>query len=420
MFSLFDDGITDTECKRIIGLPELRQLIRNNPNTDKIDKIRQLRKIGDKYYKTLKSELPNITPNCILSERNLDGENFEKNFRQFSQYLYFDIDGKTNPEEYKSYFIEKYGHLASLVCLSSSFGGISVLFKVKNTITVDNFDTVWINVRNAVLSGETIDPSCQGIGRAMFISHDPDVFCNFENEIEVKISDVTSDKCKKRVKQSKTSSHFNFRLNSPFSILTIKDVLQKLKTRTTVDVSNPIVDFMPREYVEIYIPHIIKDGTKHRIYTRMIHTLIHLNPEIEESYIFSFLYYVNSRFAKPRMEKREFARLFNMVYIGIKSTGITQISKEVKYIHFNPSCGLSKEEKMTISNMLNGFKRKNESIQKIIDARYELEQKGQKITQKRIAKITGLSPKTVRSHYNSNLTDIDELVEMVNNSVTHF
>ena len=67
--------------------------------------------------------------------------------------------------------------------------------------------------------------------------------------------------------------------------------------------------------------------------------------------------------------------------------------------------------------MLNGYKRKNESIQKIIDARNELEQKGQKITKKRISEISGLSPKTVRAHINTLLINMDEIVEMINNSV---
>ena len=153
------------------------------------------------------------------------------------------------------------------------------------------------------------------------------------------------------------------------------------------------------------------------IYTSMIHALVYLNPAIEREYIFSYILYVNNRFAKPKMEKREFIRLFNMVYNGIKKPGKTNVNKELKYIHFHPDCKLTKEEKINISNMLNGYKRKNESIQKIHDAKNELEQLGQKITQKRIAELTGLSAKTVRTHLNSPMTDMDEMVTRVNNSV---
>jgi hypothetical protein len=42
---------------------------------------------------------------------------------------------------------------------------------------------------------------------------------------------------------------------------------------------------------------------------------------------------------------------------------------------------------------------------------------GQKITQKRISELSGLSPKTVRAHINSPIIDMYEMVEIVNNSV---
>jgi len=149
----------------------------------------------------------------------------------------------------------------------------------------------------------------------------------------------------------------------------------------------------------------------------MIHTLVHLNPEVERQYLFSYLYFINERHARPKMDKRELTRLFNTVYEGIKNTGVTYVSKKIKYVHFNPACRLSKAEKIIISNMLNGARRKNKTIQKIITAKQELENTGQKVSQKRIAEITKLSPKTIRAHLHSTLIDIDELVQMINDSL---
>jgi hypothetical protein len=209
----------------------------------------------------------------------------------------------------------------------------------------------------------------------------------------------------------------NNTLISLFSIISINKVLPELITETVVEVSNPVVDFKPVEYVKVFIPKVIKDGTKHVIYTSMIHALVYLNPNIEKEYIFSYLYYVNSRYARPKMEKREFIRLFNLVYNGIKATGEVYVNKEMKYIHFNPGCNVSIEEKINISNMINGCKRRNESIQKIINAKNELEKLGKKITKKRLADISGLSIKTIRAHFNSPLIDMDEVLEMVNDSV---
>ena len=139
----------------------------------------------------------------------------------------------------------------------------------------------------------------------------------------------------------------------------------------------------------------------------MIHALAYLNPSVDRKFVFSYMFYVNSRFAKPRMEKREFIRLFNLVYDGIKNTGKTNVKKTIKFVHFNPGCGLSVKQKIEISNLLNGLKRRNDSIEKINNAKLKLEQTGRKITQKGIAEISKLSPKTIRTHLHSKMTDMN-------------
>ena len=268
MFSYFEDGITNTKTSKFISITDLVGIIRNNPHAGQIDAIRNLRKYGDAYYKTLKSQLPNITPVCMVRERNLSDGNLEQNLIQFSQYLYYDLD-HGSPEEYKDYFIKKYGHLTALICISSSAGGISVLFKVKNHITTDNFSLIWQKVRETILSEEIVDKKCCDIGRAMFISDDPSVFYNYENEIEIKLD---NEPIKKRVKQSKTCKDLNFTLNYSFSVIAIDKVLEKLITRTVVPVANPIVDYKPVECINVFIQKNIKDGTKHKIYTSMINS----------------------------------------------------------------------------------------------------------------------------------------------------
>lgn len=417
MFSYFEDGITDTTCNRFIDLPELVKKIKNNTNADLIEKIRTLRRNGDEFYKQLKKQLPNITPNCLVKRRSLDEDSFSTNFIKSSGYIYFDFDiDTTNPDEYKDYFIRKYGHLASLVCFSSSKGGISVLFKVKNEITNDNFKLIRNQIIDTILIGEPIDPSAGGFGRAMFISSDTQVYVNYENEIELLIPEIPTEPIKKEVKQSNSSTFIN-RLNSPFSVLSIDKVYEKLHICTQVEVKKPVVDFKPIDFVEVYIPEAIKDGTKHTIYQSMIHHLVYLNPDIEKEYIFSFLFYVNNRFAHPRMERKEFIRFFNLVYNGIKRTGVTNHQHFTKSVHFNPNCDISTEDKIKISNTLNGYHRRNISIKKIQAAKSELEQVGRKLTQKNIGEVSELSPKTVRAHLNSTEIDMDEMVKLINDSV---
>lgn len=417
MFSLFSNGIKEISNPSLIDFPELVKTIRDNPNANKIDAIRNLRINNDSYYKKLKAQLPYLTPNCMVKIRSIKDDLFDQNFIQFSKYMYFDID-VNDAVKYKENFISKYGNQASMICLSSSGGGISVLFKLKNTITRDNFDELWLSVRNTILKDEPVDMYCKDIGRAMFISHDPKLYFNYDNEIEVEIGDSIPKNDQKRVEQCKTFENFNNTLNSPFSIIPLNEILKKLCISTRVDISYPVVDFKPVEYVKFYIPEHIKDGTKHKIYTSMIHTLVYLNPTIEEEYIFSYLFYINNRFAKPKMERREFIRTFNHVYKSIKDSGNTIVNKTMKYVHFNWECEISKEEKMNISNMVNGKRRINQSIEKIQMAREQIHQRGYKMTQKRISEISGLTPKTVRKHLDATPTDMNELVEMINNTIS--
>lgn len=415
MFSYFEGGIKNIKCSKYIGLPELRDLIRKSPYAEKITLIRKLRSDGQEYL-PIKSQLPYITPQCVLKRRNLDKDNIEENFTQFSQYLYFDIDVKSDPREFKRYFIERYGHLASLVSLSCSLGGVSVFFKVRCPLTFDNFTSVWYWIRMKVLHDEIVDGKCKDIGRAMYVSHDPEVYCNFDNEIKIPIDELVGLDPIKLESQYKSRKNLYYSLTYSSGIIPIQNVFQKLQTKTRVEVINPVVDFKPVEYLAVYPPKKIKDGTKHKIYTAMIHALVYLNPTLEEEYIYSYLYYVNKNHAKPQMESREFIRMFKMVYNEIKKSGRTDVRKEIRYIHFNPECSISKQDKVNISNLLNGTKRQNESIMKIMEAKQILEQKGIPVTQKQIIELSGLSSKTVRTYRNKKLTDIEKIVEMINDS----
>ena len=165
MFSRFNKGITGTKSDGVLDFPKLIKTIQNNPQRIEIKGIRQLRSDGNNEYKALKRQLPIFTPNCLVHERALDGENFNVNFISFSQYIYFDFDIDMNVDDFKRYMVDKYKDKASLICISSSKGGISILFKVSNTLTKDNFLQAWTYVRDNILTVEKdmIDSDKDGI-----------------------------------------------------------------------------------------------------------------------------------------------------------------------------------------------------------------------------------------------------------------
>jgi hypothetical protein len=428
MFSYFKDGIKDTSPLKIIDLPELVKIIRNNPHLNEIEVIRELKKCGDNYYKKLKEKLPNITPNCIVKERNLKGDQFDINFISPSGYLYIDIDKVPNVLEYKQYLIKKYETHASMICVSPGGDGITLLFKVTNTITQDNFIDIRYSLINTLLKDEKVDPNSAGIGRAMFISHDPDVWVDYDNSITIQTGDT-----EKMVNHPNTcSSSYNivdyhlFNKNTgtgstldsssfiKYKIHSIDVVLLTVKTKTYVPVLNPVVDFRPLEYVSTYIPRIITDGNKHRTYYKLLHQLYYLNPDIEMDYLFSFLFFINNTRSKPKMDMRELVRFFTLTVERIKSTGEVYVDKNIQRVHFNPSAGIMPKEKQVIAAQLNGAYARSLTIDKIISAKQELELQGKKITNRAVARIIQMDEKTVGKYINAAPVDMDYEVSLWN------
>jgi hypothetical protein len=114
----------------------------------------------------------------------------------------------------------------------------------------------------------------------------------------------------------------------------------------------------------------------------------------------------------------ELVKLFDFVYDTIKSTGVVHARTKVKYVHFNKFHRLTQNEKKRISNLLNGHYRRYKTIKKIIAAKQELTTAGTKITQKQVSQLSGLSLKTVQTHFSSEPIDMDLVIQRMNNPDT--
>lgn len=124
MFSYFKNGIKDCQPSNNITIEALVKEIRNN-NHSTIQQIRSLDKedIGyEKKKKSLKQQLPYITPNCTVSYRN------DEHIIQFSSYMYFDIDHVSDALSYKKELLDKYHGYITMLCTSSS-GASRVMLK---------------------------------------------------------------------------------------------------------------------------------------------------------------------------------------------------------------------------------------------------------------------------------------------------
>ncbi|MEY3590144.1 MAG: hypothetical protein RLZZ466_664 [Bacteroidota bacterium] len=421
MFSYFDGGITVIYPKKHIDLPTLVRLIKSNPEKFKIEKVRELRRLG-KDYGMLKEKLPYITPNCLLKVRKLKGA--EYNLIAPSSYIYIDIDDYLNSQNLKDRFIKEYGHLASLICISCSNGGISILFKISNHLKSENhFLIARQYIIDNILVNEKIDTNAGGIARPLFISSDPDLFYNYENEI-----DIPAEMFNKRKKKDlgclmevKSSNDSMIRIHCAplenFKPIPIKEVLDQLILETPVNVKNPVVDFQEVEYVEIRFQYLIKDGLKHKTFTNMIHKILFLNPVADKHLILSYLYHVNEEHTGyKKMEFRELIGLFETVYYGAIINGNSKVKPVLKRIHYNKNCDTTLN-KRKVSGKICGILKENETKIKIRAAIEEMETKGIHISKSSISKYSGIHRGTIIKHMDTNLHDVEKIIDEINDSL---
>jgi hypothetical protein len=116
------------------------------------------------------------------------------------------------------------------------------------------------------------------------------------------------------------------------------------------------------------------------------------------------------------MKFKELCRYFSFIYGLTQEDGYIFNEKRVKSFHINKSARLDKIDKSRIINSLNGRKRVNLTIEKIQSAKEYLEAGGIKITQKALAKISGLSIGTIKNHYKSEKSNIEQIVKSINDT----
>jgi hypothetical protein len=412
MISYFQDGLKQSVPSKSLSFDELVELIKFNLKKDIISEVRELKKNKDQTYRHLKSIMPIVTPNCTLLKRRLAGKQFEKNFGDFSGYLYYDFDN-TN-EGFKDYFINRYRDHVALVAKSIGGDGISVLVKVDEQLTKQNFKGVWSYIKNSVFKDEIIDSKCSDIGRSWFVTWDEDVFVNHSSQVTIDLSGIKLET--ENAIQGKVLESGNYILNCTKTV-NINVVLNSLKFQSTIPVDNNVLDFKPEEYCKVFVPKTIPDEKKRYTYRSIIHNLVYLNPDANPNYIFSFLTYVNRQNAKPSMNYKELKRYFTMIYIKIRETDDVQPITKIKKVHFNVNCGYTRLEKIRIANRINGLFRRKQKIELINNAIIEIQTENRKVTSKELAEITGIKLRTVQLLLKIEPFDFEEELRKINQTI---
>lgn len=413
MFSFYDERINNLTPTKTIEFSELIDIVRKNPYQRDYKTLRSLSK-GDKRYRQLKRKLPRINPNCVLNFNKIEGELFNYNYICGSGYIYLDIDGLVDAKAYKKEFIQQYGDLVAMVSLSSGGKGLSILVRINENIeSKQHYKDVLNYIKENCFNGVIFDKDAEKLSQCWFISYDPEVYFNNNNIIDVS----SVEKCVKQGIIRRGGNNTLYYAEKYIKNLSFHEACSNIKTSTPYMNEN-LIDINPIMYSTAKSPRYITDGTKRNTYTRLIHILVHLNPEVDPKWLLAYIYHINERCAHPKMSYRDLLSLFKWQYNYCKSEGYEYTGGKIKSIHFSNELSLSPQEKSALANKLSGKKRSNQTKDKISAAIEELKSKGKKISNSAISKASGLSRKTVIEHMKDlESIDLDKYIDELIRSI---
>jgi hypothetical protein len=397
-----------TFTKEIVDINELIKLVSSNQQKELIDKIRSV-EYKSKEYKDLKLNVNCITPHGTFNSLCNDG------LISLSGYLYYDIDGfdtEIELNDTKNRLIDT--GIVSFICKSVGGKGLSFLIRYDtNLIDNDTFIDFYKYVRKNLLGlGFNIDLGASGLVRKMIISSDDNFY--FNNKVSLGIDIVSFNKFKKEINSFKTIQQHKEEIhiipNDTFLEIIPYDILLKEINIETIYTKEIDGDFIieDMDYYKIILPKIIKDGTKHKLYTRIVNALYYINNNITIQQVYSYLFSINNM-ASPKMNNYKLQTLVINICNNIESTGEIRIKPRVKRLHFNKEIKLTKNQKQNMGAQLSANLKVNKTLEKIEMARIKCQKLNISPTQKTICEMTGLGIATIKRNWNKEYKNINDI-----------
>ena len=388
-----------------IDFSKLVRLIRNHPNKDIVFESTTLRQEGrDVECRNLKkSKLPWLTPNCIVRKRLLDNEsNFYQNFIHSSGFIYYDVDDFSEIFT-KDEFISQYGHITALITKSVTGRGISILVRINRKIeTKEDFLLTYDYIKQEYFPSIKFDDSVRRFGSAWILPFDEDVFVNYDSEIEIP--------------KFLNEGSYDVYKNTPQHIRGMNPYVESIREGDVELVDSGVgfethiletkVDFdglyciKPTLVLSIRFPERIVDDTKHKVFRKVVHDFVHLNPNASLNSTIRFICHINSDFAKPPMEYNHLKGVVQNQYEYIKNTKdyVNLSPKSLRVIHYKKRRLIPSPIRLNFSNQMRGILDKGLTWKRIhYSINYLLDEYGT-YTYQDVATTLGISKSTVKRH----------------------
>ncbi|MFT3908329.1 MAG: BT4734/BF3469 family protein [Ferruginibacter sp.] len=329
---------------------------------------------GTGRYDEIKASLP-----CVKPHGTFNGYADKNNFKQFSGYIFFDID-KGNIDRAKESLIKNYSD--KICMLGKSVGGAGLFFYVKisnaGKVNADNFLNVQNYLINKVFKEFKIDNNAKGINRNQVIPYDNELL-EFDGQITIPNSifenkDV-SKKCATSCNNKSTKENV---YTTTCTFLDIKDLKDAIVWKTKFDIGDK--DYVVEDYEQarIYIPKVIVDGNKHKTFKAMVHSAVFNNVAITYEQIVSFIHYINQNHTGGQpMKQQEMIYTVKTEFEKIKTTGEILHTK-TRHVKTNPK--LDKVTRQRLGAKGVGEWKQKESIRLIQIAIKEIKSAGVKPT----------------------------------------
>ena len=420
-----------SEIEENIDFSKLVRLIRNHPNKDIVFESTTLRQEGrDVECRNLKkSKLPWLTPNCIVKKRLLDNEiNFNQNFIQSSGYIYYDVDDFSDILT-KDEFISHYGHITSLISKSVTGRGISILVRINRKIeTKEDFLHTYDYIKQEYFPSIKFDDSVRIFGSAWILPFDEDVFVNYDSEIEIPkfINEGSYDVYKTPPQHIRGMNPYVESIREGDVELVDSGVgFETHILETKVDFDG-LYCIKPTLVLSIRFPERIVDDTKHKVFRKVVHDFVHLNPNASLNSTIRFISHINSDFAKPPMEISHLKGVVQNQYEYIKNTKdyVNLSPKSLRVIHYKIRRLIPSPIRLNFSNQMRGILDKGLTWKRIhYSINYLLDEYGT-YTYQDVATTLGISKSTVKRHISKDKSfyenQFDSLIIEIEKNVKYY
>lgn len=391
-----------------------------------INHIRHLDK-SHPNYKTFKLQLPFIFPNVIY-----DGYGKCKgNIIDLTGYVFCDLDLDSSHQAYETKEYIKQFSFVRAAWISVSSRGIHFLVSCKG-LTQNNFKSTFNIIKKE--TGLNLDTGAYKLTQACFISHDSDIYIN-DDVVPITAADEEQSYKSTYYCSSTNVSNYYFSGTPEVNYSTIikqqqhnfmyetspknknhnsyeKKINYKLELPETAYKAGEEYKFylQGEDFIDIYIPKKgIPTGKRNRSLEIIALKLCKLNEDLDFDIIKGALHKINQNFCNPPLEWFEVESILKWV-LKKRERNEINIRFKQKYTWFNPKSRLSMDEKRSIIGKNTGLVRKTRTQKLIVNAIIKLYNSNEVITQKKVAKITLKSVRTIKKYWKT----YHELIKIIN------